>query len=59
MKRLSYWEVRTITLTSNGQLTVPAAICYRRSFKPGDELIVTVVDQDSFRVNRRKGVSNG
>ena len=59
MKRHSYWEVRMVTLSSKGQITVPAAICYRRSFKPGDELIVTVVDEDSFRVSRRKEVGDG
>ncbi|GEM_PF-4696350 len=56
MKRLSFWEVRTITFSSKGQLTVPVAICHHQGFKPGDRLTVTVEDQDSFRVTWRKEV---
>ncbi len=55
MKRLSYWEVRTTTLTTKGQLTVPVAICRHHGLKPGDKLAVTIDDEDSFRVVSVRG----
>ncbi len=54
MKRLSYWEVRTVTLSRKGQLTVPVAICHHHGLKPGDKFTTIVEDADSFRVRLLK-----
>lgn len=49
MKRLLFWEIRSVTLSSKGQMTAPKAICHHHGLKPGDRLTITIEDEASFR----------
>ena len=45
------------TLTSKGQITVPAWIARRLGLRQGDQLDVSVLDEDGFSaVRKRPGV---
>jgi AbrB family looped-hinge helix DNA binding protein len=53
MKRRALLTVRTVTLTSKGQLTVPIALRRRLRLRRGDTLTVRVLDAERSSVGNR------
>ncbi len=41
------------TLTSKGQMTLPAAVRSQLGVEPGDQLVVSVVDADTILLKRK------
>jgi antitoxin PrlF len=45
------------TLTSKGQMTLPAAVRAQLGLEPGDRLVVTVIDADTIVLKRPAAAS--
>ena len=41
-----------VTVTSKGQLTLPAAVRRRSGIEPGDRVVIVIEDQESVRPRR-------
>jgi AbrB family looped-hinge helix DNA binding protein len=41
-----------VTVTSKGRLTMPATVRRRLGIEPGDQVVIVIEDQDSFRLRR-------